>query len=133
MGKPQQHHNRQQSKTAVKVQRQQVSVHSGPLPNPEDLQKYDLIVPGSAERILKMAEEEQNYRHEIERKFAKSSVRMALLGILFAFLSVVVLSFLVYYALHLGFGKEAATIAVGAIAAVASVFIFFRRKKDKAK
>lgn len=41
--------------------------HSGPLPSPEDLQRYNDISPGAAERILIMAESEQRHRHDIER------------------------------------------------------------------
>jgi len=36
---------------------------SGPLPPPEAFEKYDLIVPGAAERILTIAESEQRHRH----------------------------------------------------------------------
>lgn len=42
---------------ADKVQHVQLQQHySGPLPQPEALAKYDQIVPGAAERIIKMAE-----------------------------------------------------------------------------
>ena len=39
---------------------------SGPLPPPNFLEKYNTIVPGAAERILEMAEAEQNHRHFLE-------------------------------------------------------------------
>jgi uncharacterized membrane protein len=39
----------------VKIERQ-ISQFSGPLPAPEILQRYETILPGSAERILAMAE-----------------------------------------------------------------------------
>ena len=40
----------------------------GPLPSPEILEKYNVIVPGAAERILKMAEDQASLRqnHELE-------------------------------------------------------------------
>lgn len=37
---------------------------AGPLPHPDLLKKYDEVLPGTAERILAMAEEEQRIRHE---------------------------------------------------------------------
>ena len=40
--------------------------HSGPLPDPTTLQAYDRIVPGSAAKILVMAETEQRHRHRLE-------------------------------------------------------------------
>ena len=36
----------------------------GPVPHPDILAKYDHIVPGAAERIIQMAENEQRVRHE---------------------------------------------------------------------
>lgn len=35
---------------------------SGPLPSPEDLRKYNEVLPGAADRILTMAETEQQIR-----------------------------------------------------------------------
>ena len=39
-----------------------------PLPTPEDFAKYDAALPGAAERILKMAEEEQGKRNGFVEK-----------------------------------------------------------------
>lgn len=51
---------------AVKVQFKQTEAFSGPIPPPEDLGKYNTIVPGAGDRILKMAEAEQANRHSQE-------------------------------------------------------------------
>jgi len=41
-----------------------VSAHwSGPLPPPATLKQFDEVIPGGAERILRMAEAEQAHRH----------------------------------------------------------------------
>lgn len=37
--------------------------YSGPLPPPAHLAGYEAILPGSADRMLNMAEQEQQYRH----------------------------------------------------------------------
>ena len=42
---------------------------SGPLPPPAALQRYDEVLPGAAERILAMAETEQQHRMEQEKAF----------------------------------------------------------------
>lgn len=39
---------------------------SGPLPPPNVLASYDKVIDGAAERILKMAEKEQQHRHETD-------------------------------------------------------------------
>lgn len=40
---------------------------SGPVPPPDLLSGYDDIIPGAAERILRMAEEDAVHRREIEK------------------------------------------------------------------
>ena len=40
--------------------------YSGPIPHPDDLRRYDEIIPGAAERILRMAELENQHRHQQE-------------------------------------------------------------------
>ena len=60
-------------------------MHSGPLPHPEILAGYEDIVPGAADRILKMAEKEANHRHQIDNICVKADSRDSLLGIICAF------------------------------------------------
>lgn len=98
---------------------------------PEDLAKYDQVVPGAAERIIRMAEEEMKHRHENDNRMARSIIRTTVISIVFAFLSVIILSLIVFFALYSGYDKVAGVIAVGSIAAVAGVFIFFKKSKDK--
>lgn len=45
-----------------------MEIHSGPLPNPETLRKYDEVLPGTAERIIAMAEKEQNHVHSTVKR-----------------------------------------------------------------
>lgn len=120
-----------QSKEPIKteIQVSQSRHYSGPLPLPEDLARYDQVVPGAAERIIKMAENEMQHRHDNDNKITKNIVITTYLSIFVAFICVLIMSGLVFYALYKGFSAAAGTIAVGSIAAVASVF--FTRKKDK--
>lgn len=43
-----------------------LSAYVGPLPPPDTLAQYDKILPGAAERILRMAEEQSAHRRELE-------------------------------------------------------------------
>lgn len=43
-------------------------IHLGPLPSPETLERYEKICQGAADRIITMAEKEQDYRHKINNK-----------------------------------------------------------------
>jgi uncharacterized membrane protein len=45
-----------------------------PIPPPGILDKYDQILPGATDRILRMAEKEQAHRHEMQGKLVESQV-----------------------------------------------------------
>jgi uncharacterized membrane protein len=60
------------------------SFHSGPLPAPETLKKYDEIVPGLAERIVKMAESQGAHRIELEKSVIKNQISESKRGQYFA-------------------------------------------------
>lgn len=47
------------------------SYFEGPLPHPKALQAYDQIIPGAAERILRMAEAEAEHRQEMEKRIVR--------------------------------------------------------------
>jgi uncharacterized membrane protein len=54
----------QSKKTMVEIG----ASYSGPLPLPQQLQGYEEIVPGAADRIIRMAEKQSAHRIEIESK-----------------------------------------------------------------
>lgn len=64
----------QQLRQAQQVQVSHQKIHHGPLPAPEDLQRYNELLPGAAERIVAMAEIEQRHRHEQESKAISSEL-----------------------------------------------------------
>lgn len=58
------------------------SAFSGPLPHPGWFQRYEEAVPGSGDRILKMAEEEAAHRHKMDNEMLKTDSRDSLAGII---------------------------------------------------
>ena len=106
----------------IKTEITQVQQWSGPLPAPESLAKYDNIIPGSAERILVMAEKEQNHRHQTENKTAKRQYVLVIVSVIFAFVCVIALVGLVFYAIYKGSDNSALAAIITAIAAVAGIF-----------
>jgi len=58
---------------------------SGPLPPPTILKEYNSVLPGAAERIIAMAEEQGKHRRELEKKALSTDSCNSLLGIIFAF------------------------------------------------
>lgn len=59
------------------------SLHSGPIPSPDSLGKYNTIIPNGADRIMKMAENQQEHRIKIEDKVIASQSIQSILGQIF--------------------------------------------------
>jgi uncharacterized membrane protein len=53
---------------------------SGPLPHPDHLARYNEILPDAAERILAMAEKEQDHRHNLEKKVMRNDFAITVAG-----------------------------------------------------
>lgn len=58
---------------------------SGPIPPPSIIAGYEDVVPGAADRIIKMAEQQSQHRQNIELMETKAEIRDSLLGVIFAF------------------------------------------------
>ncbi len=59
---------------------QHLSHFSGPLPSPENLLNYDKILPGTANRILEMAEKNKENRLHINKIMSESDIKKSLRG-----------------------------------------------------
>jgi uncharacterized membrane protein len=60
--------------------------YTGPIPEARDLAEYEQINPGLANRIIKMAENEQGHRHVIEDRRNLAEVRLTTRGQVFGFI-----------------------------------------------
>lgn len=58
----------------VSVTTHNTQVFQGPLPPPEILARFDQIVPGAAERIIRLAETEVAHRQEQERSATQANI-----------------------------------------------------------
>ena len=103
---------------------------SGPIPPPDTLERYERLVPGGAERILRMAEQEAEHGRALQRATLDADVaarsralEIEARGQLFA-LIVVVLGLAVTAALA-ATGHETAAAAVGGatLVSLATAFI----------
>lgn len=102
---------------------------SGPIPPPAVLKQYEEISPGSADRILSMAEKEQHHRHRLENTVAVDDTMLSRLGMRFAFaITMTSLS----AATWLGFlGHEIAGSAIGACGITLIVARFLSRPRPE--
>lgn len=111
----------------------------GPLPPPEQLGEYEKVLPGAADRIIKMAEDQATHRQKIESLVVKSNSRDSLLGIICAFiLGLTVIGGGIYLALQ---GHSYGSwLSIGGFVGLAGVFVYGtnsnrkeRIEKDKAR
>jgi uncharacterized membrane protein len=108
-----------------------VSEYSGLMPHPDNLAKFEQIQPGFADRMLRMAEGEIQNKQLIDRQIVKGSFQGTILGIVAALVSVVCICGLSFYALHLGYATQAATIMIGSAAAIVSAFLLRKKANQK--
>ena len=97
---------------------------SGPLPPPEILEKYDRVVPGAAERILRLAEEQSEHRKGLERKVIESDIERSRWGQILGFvIAIVGLGVSAYISVY-GNPWAGGVIGVGTLASLVGVFMY---------
>ncbi len=100
--------------------------YSGPIPQPSDLQEYEDIKTGFAERIITMAESEASHRQNIERKIINSERAFNISGQITALFMGSLVVALMAYTINQGFAEEVQWIGVS-IASVIGLFIYKRK------
>jgi hypothetical protein len=63
-------------------------MYSGPIPPPEALARYEEIQPGAADRIIKMAEKQQEHRMSLETKAIGGQIDQSKRGQIFGFIAI---------------------------------------------
>ena len=103
----------------------QATRFSGPLPPPQLLQGYEDVLPGAAERILRMTEKQLDHNIKMEEaesrdqtELVKTSTQVAKRAQLFTFVLVVLFLVLAFVAVLKG--QELASVAAG-IAAIGTI------------
>lgn len=106
-------------------------MHSGPLPDPHSLSSYDSLIPNGADRIMKMAEIQQQHRINIEKKAVGRQTFQSLLGQIFGF-------FIGIFGLSVGgvlayYDHEWAGVVIAGGSVVSLVYAFVLGKRSKQK
>lgn len=103
----------------------QVEAHfeqfSGPIPPPGAMRGYEDVLPGSADRILSMAEREQ-----------KLQMAYAMLGLFLGFMAALALIALSAYIVSLGFAWQSVGVVIGSIAGTAGTFVYSTHSRRQA-
>lgn len=67
------------------VKHQEISIHKGPIPAPEQLEKYEKICPGAAKEIINMAVGQAKHRQEMEKMDLQNAAKDSNLGLKYAY------------------------------------------------
>ena len=121
---------RPSGQVATRVQSIEASYHSGPLPPAEDFEHYNNVLPGAADRIMKMAEQQATHRRSIEAAVItgniKAQARGQSLGALVVIAAMLIGGFLIYS----GRPTEGFVSMFTPLAVIAGLFVWGRRKQE---
>lgn len=103
--------------------------YSGPLPSPAHFEAFERVLPGSAERILKMAETEQARRHATDLIAQRAYNRETATGQWFALVIGLVTVIAGMYAAVNGAQWPGGLIGAGGLFGLVSAFIYGRKSR----
>ena len=100
-----------------------------PLPPPGMMAQYERIMPGSADRIISMAEAQSSHRRELENRKLNSDIHNERLGQILAFVLALVGLVGGIWLTAIGKGLEGLTTFLATLAGLAAVFIYGRQSQ----
>ena len=104
--------------------------HVGPLPPPVVLEQYNQTVPGAAERIIKMAEDQSAHRMRLESQVISTDTRNSTMGVVFALIITLGVLTLAAYALKLGQTLTGGFLGTLGIGSIVVAFIYGTRSRQ---
>ena len=57
------------------------------MPRPEDFERYNRVLPGAADRILRMAEKQAAHRQDLESRVLKGDLVKSMMGTILAYIT----------------------------------------------
>lgn len=113
------------------IQQSSVQSFSGPLPHPDILRKFNEVLPGAAERIIKMAEDQSVHRKGLEKKVIDSDISRSKWGQILGF--IMGMTGIVASVVIAIFGSPIAgsIMGVGTLASLVGVFMYGSKIRSK--
>ena len=94
-----------------------------PLPSPDAVQRYEQVLPGAADRIMKLLEGQAEHRMDMETALVEGALRTERLGQVFG-LSIVIVVFAVSaWLINGGHGISGTVLGVTDLVALIAVFL----------
>jgi uncharacterized membrane protein len=123
------------SNNQTNLQVRKTELYAGPLPHPDTLKKFEEILPGPADRILKQAENQTQHRIEMESKVINADIRKSYIGLVFGFLIGILGIGGGIYLATLGFNIFGPVLSSGTLVSIIVAFIYGTksRKEEREK
>jgi len=119
--------NRPKTSGMVAVQEASIEHHIGPLPSGAEFERYDRVLPGTAERLVVLAEKETQHRHQFEDKALAANIKFEGLGLAFAFITLLIAMAVTVICAY--FHQPLAFFVSGAVALPGLASVFMRKRK----
>jgi uncharacterized membrane protein len=116
--------------TALRIETESHSF-SGPLPPPDALERYNLVVPNAAERIITMAESQHSHRQELEKSVVLSNIHAQRLGTILGFIVAMAVVLGGMWLIHEGRSIAGLTATLTTLAALVGVFVYSKHEQQK--
>lgn len=102
---------------------------SGPLPPPGILAQYNEIIPGLADRLVVILEDQSKHRRELEKRVIFANTRSETLGQIFALIIALAFGIGSLALIHYGKSIEGITGLVTVVTGLVGVFIYGRHRQ----
>jgi uncharacterized membrane protein len=113
------------------IHAQRAELFSGPIPPPDLLEKYNNIIPGGADRILAMAEQQQSHRQFMERTVIEGDVRRADRGLILGFIITLLFGAGGIYLIATGHDLNGLAIIFVPLAGLVGTFIYSQKTRKE--
>lgn len=106
----------------------EVTSFEGIMPDPDTLEKLEKIIPGCGREWMDMAKSEVKHRHKSENRITWTFKYTTLISVICGFIANLIICFVGFKAIEMGYPTAGATIITGSAASVVAAFIFRRNK-----
>lgn len=110
---------------------QTMQAFSGPLPPPSMLAEYNNVVQNGAERIMVMAEKQQDHRQQMESRVVRSNTTDQRIGLVLGFIVMMSVAGAGVWCVSIGKDTAGLSALITAVAGPVAAFIYGRRKQSQ--
>ena len=107
-----------------------VTAFSGPIPHPDILRQYDLLLPGAAKKFLEAPHLEAEHRRSLEKALIHERMRMSKRGQWMAFFLATLSITASFASIFLGYDIAGLAALFIAIASFIGVFIYAKKQSN---